>query len=157
MKRPPIPDPPHAGGCLCGAVRYSYNSRPLALNACHCADCKKLSGGAHSSVLLGDRAAFSHTGAVARWRKRAASGRSIDIVRCTSCGVRMWHEPVEAPGWVFIQAGALDNTSWFLPPGHVWADKASLFAHFAPDALRIEGQPSDRQPLLDNFKRLYPD
>jgi len=23
--RPPIPEPPHRSGCLCGAVRYSYD------------------------------------------------------------------------------------------------------------------------------------
>ncbi len=41
--RPPIPKPPYTGGCLCRAVRYELFARPLAVNACHCNDCKKTS------------------------------------------------------------------------------------------------------------------
>ena len=26
LDRPPIPEPPHCGGCLCGAVRYRYDA-----------------------------------------------------------------------------------------------------------------------------------
>jgi len=156
MTRPPIPDPPHTGGCLCGAVRYSYNARPLALNACHCTDCKKLSGGGHSSVVLGDRTAFSHTGETTRWRKVAQSGREIDIVRCAQCGTRLWHEPVQAPQFVFIQAGTLDDESWFIPTSHIWVVHASHTAAFAPDALKIEGQPTDRAITIEAFNRIYP-
>lgn len=154
MTRPPIPDPPHAGGCLCGAVRYNYDARPLALNACHCNDCKKLSGAGHSAVVLGERAAFSHTGEVKRWRKRAESGREIDIVRCAVCGVRLWHEPVQAPQWVFIQAGTLDNDSWFVPSCHIRVSHAS-HAAFAPDALKIDRQPADRAITIETFNRIY--
>ena len=155
MKRPPIPDPPHRGGCLCGAVRYQYDARPLALNACHCSDCKKLSGAGYSCVVLGDRTAFSHTGEVARWRKLAQSGREIDIVRCAVCGVRLWHEPVQAPQFVFIQAGALDDASWFVPSSHIWVSRASPSAAFAPDALQVEGQPGDRAITIAAFNRIY--
>jgi hypothetical protein len=155
MNRPPIPDPPHRGGCLCGAVRYSYDARPLALNACHCSDCKKLSGGGYSCVVLGDRSAFSHTGEVARWRKLAQSGREIDIVRCAACGVRLWHEPVQAPHFVFIQAGTLDDETWFVPSSHIWVSRASATAAFAPDALKVDGQPSDRVITIEAFNRIY--
>jgi hypothetical protein len=157
MTRPPLPDPPHKGGCLCGSVRYSYNARPLGLNACHCSDCKKLSGGGFASVVLGDRAQFTHAGAIARWRKRGDSGRSIDIVRCVECGARMWHEPVEAPQLVFIQAGTLDDATWFLPASHIYASRAWPAAHFAPDALKLPGPPDSREVVLAAFRRLYPD
>jgi hypothetical protein len=90
MTRPPIPAPPHVGGCLCGAVRYRLDARPLAVNACHCHDCKKLTGATNLLMILAMRDAFSHQGAVARYRKRADSGREVDIVRCATCGVRMW-------------------------------------------------------------------
>ncbi len=155
-KRPALPNPPHTGGCLCGAVRYSYAARPLALSACHCSDCKKLSGATHSEVLIGDRAAFSYSGEVERYRKRAKSGREIDIVRCAQCGTRSWHEPVAAPNLVFIQAGGLDDSSWFVPVGHIWVELAAPGQYFAEDAVRIEGQPTDRQVIFDALNRIYP-
>lgn len=156
MTRPPLPDPPHLGGCLCGAARYSYNARPLAANACHCSDCKKLSGGSHIQMLIADRSAFKHeTGDLKRWRKRAKSGREVDIARCAACGTRLWHEGLSAPQFVFICAGTLDDTSWFMPASHIWVECDPLYP-FTPDAIRVEGQPTDRQILIDAFNRLYP-
>ena len=49
--RPPVPAPPLKGGCLCGAARYRLTVRPLAINACHCTDCKRLSG-VDAAILL---------------------------------------------------------------------------------------------------------
>ena len=50
-KRPPIPDPPYEGSCLCGAVRYRVNARPATMGACHCDACKKMSGGTNLFVI----------------------------------------------------------------------------------------------------------
>jgi hypothetical protein len=34
------------GSCLCGGVRFELSEPPETLRYCHCASCKKLSGGA---------------------------------------------------------------------------------------------------------------
>jgi hypothetical protein len=39
-------DLPMRGSCLCGDVRFEVSAEPLAVRYCHCASCKKLSGGA---------------------------------------------------------------------------------------------------------------
>ena len=156
MNRPAIPPPPYSGGCLCRAVRYRLQARPLGINACHCDDCRKLTGAANLLMLLAARDAFVHEkGDVARYRKRADSGREIDIVRCADCGVRMWHEPLASPGFVFIAAGTLDDARWAIPASHIWIEKAAPAARFEEDALKVEGQPPDRQVLFDAFWRIY--
>jgi hypothetical protein len=158
MSRPKLPPPPFEGGCLCGQARYAYKARPLATNACHCTDCKKLSGATHIHMVLADSAAFSHVaGEVARWRKRADSGREVDIVRCANCGVRMWHEPLASPQYVFIAAGTLDDASWFRPASHIWTASAAPDFAFEDDALIVERQPETRQVLIDAFNKLYPE
>jgi hypothetical protein len=156
MKRPAIPSPPHRGGCLCGAVQYSLNARPLAVNACHCNACKKLTGATNLLMLLAMREAFEHTGDVQKYRRRAESGREIDIVRCANCGVRLWHEPLSGAHFVFIAAGTLDDPSWVIPTSHIWTAAASPGSIFQDDAIRVEGQPADRQQLIDAFDRVYP-
>jgi len=156
MKRPAIPAPPHRGGCLCGAVRYSLSARPLAVNACHCHACKKLTGATNLLMLLAMREAFEHTGDVQKYRRRADSGREIDVVRCANCGVRMWHEPLSGAQFVFIAAGTLDDPLWAIPTSHIWTAVASPGVIFQDDAIRIEGQPADRQLLIDAFDRIYP-
>jgi hypothetical protein len=155
--RPPIPDPPHRGGCLCGAVRYALNAGPMGINACHCDDCRKLTGAANLLMVIGPREAFVHEkGEVTRWRKTADSGRQIDIVRCAQCGTRMWHEPLAAPALIYIAAGTLDHPAWAVPTSHMYVGKAAANIHIEPDAVQIPGQPAERQTLMDAFARAYP-
>lgn len=154
MTRPAIPDPPHLGGCLCGAARYKLEARPKAINACHCKDCKILSGATHIVMLLADRDAFIHErGEVERYRKRADSGREIDIVRCARCGVRLWHEPLTGTEWVFVAAGTLDDPSWAEPTSHIWTARLSPGGALPTDAFQCDGQPESRQILVDAFLR----
>ncbi len=155
MLRPPIPDPPHKGGCLCGQVRYSLDARPLAVNACHCDDCKKLSGATNLLMLLAERAKFTHEGATESYTKTADSGRLIDIVRCAKCGVRLWHEPLSAPNLVFIAAGTLDDPGWAIPTSHIWTAKAMPGVTFHDDAILVEVQPTDRELLMNAFAKVY--
>ena len=153
--RPPIPDPPYTGGCLCGALRWRLEERPLAINACHCTDCKKLTGATNLLMLVAKRDAFEAEGAGDVFRKEADSGREIDIVRCAECGTRLWHEPLSSPALVFIAAGTLDDPSWAIPTSHIWIEKASPGVVMQDDAVKIEGQPGDRQALMDAFTKVY--
>ena len=154
--RPPIPAPPYHGGCLCGAVRYRLDARPLAVNACHCDDCKKLSGATNLLMLMAERTAFVHeSGDTDRYTKRADSGREVDIFRCTNCGTRLWHEPRSAPNYTFIAVGTLDDQSWTIPTSHIWVEKASPGVSFEDDAIKVVGQPADRQTLIDALARIH--
>lgn len=157
MNRPPLPAAPYEGGCLCGAVRYSYKARPLALNACHCSDCKKLSGSSYFAVVQADGDAFSYSGETISFRKTADSGRQVDIHRCAACGTRLWHTPAAGANLVFFAAGTLDDPTWFVPTSHIWTAHAQPDVVIAPDAIAFEGPPPDRQLLWDRFNAIYPD
>jgi hypothetical protein len=154
--RPSIPTPPYEGGCLCGAVRWRLKARPIGINACHCDDCKKLTGATHLLMLLADRDSFHTDDGTEVYRKRADSGREIDILRCAACGTRLWHEPLSSPALVFIAAGTLDDASWAVPASHIWTGKASPGVTLHDDAVKVEGQPQDRETLMDAFARFYP-
>lgn len=157
MTRPPIPPAPFAGGCLCGAVRYSIAQRPMAVNACHCTDCKHLSGGTHGIFLHVPRATLTlEQGTLARYRKTADSGRQLDIARCAACGTRLWHEPLAAPTLMFVAPGTLDEPDWAIPTSHIWASRMAPGVAVEPDAAVYDGAPTDRQELWDRFAEIYP-
>lgn len=156
MHRPPIPDPPHRGGCLCGAVRYSFHARPLATVACHCLDCQKLSGATNLLTIYAARESFRHDqGEVERYRKRADSGNEADYARCVRCGVRMWHEPFVAPQLVMIAAGTLDDPSWVVPVAHIWTLRAAPSAVIPEGVLAFPKGPADRAELIAAFRDAY--
>ena len=39
------------GSCLCGAIKYTFDSDPLFTAVCHCAACQKSTGTAFSVVV----------------------------------------------------------------------------------------------------------
>jgi hypothetical protein len=153
--RPPIPEPPYTGGCLCGAVRWQLDQRPLAVNACHCMDCKKSTGATNVLMLLAQSEAFSSSGETQVYRKRADSGRELDIHRCARCGTRMFHHNLSSKALIFITAGTLDDPGWAIPTSHIWVEKISPGVMMQGDAVQIVGQPADRQILMDAFARIY--
>lgn len=154
-QRPPIPDPPYTGSCLCGAVRWRLDQRPLAVNACHCMDCKKSTGATNVVMLLARNEAFSSSGETQTYRKRADSGRELDIHRCVKCGTRMFHHNPSVGTLVFITAGTLDDPSWAVPTSHIWVERISPGVVMQDDAIKVVGQPADRQVLMDAFAKVY--
>ena len=154
-ERPPIPNPPYQGGCLCGQVRYTITARPLALNACHCTDCKVSTGSDHIEMIIVPSEAFSHTGETHNFIKTAASGRQLDIHRCAKCGTRVFHHNTVNKALVFIPSPTLDNRDWAIPTSHIWIERASPDAVMRDDAVKIEGQPTDRALLMDAFTKIY--
>lgn len=155
MIRPPIPDPPYTGSCLCGAVRWKLEARPLAVNACHCTDCKKTTGATNVVMLIASNEAFSFTGETHAYRKRADSGRELDIQRCAKCGTRTFHHNLASNALVFIAAGTLDDPSWAIPTSHIWVEKISPGVTMEEDAIKVVGQPADRKILMDAFTKVY--
>jgi hypothetical protein len=155
--RPAIPELPLSGGCLCGAVRYRLSARPRAVNACHCLDCKRQSGG-DAAIFLhqADDSAIIERGETAAFRKTADSGRHIDIVRCAACGTRLWHKPLALPSLTLVSAGTLDDSSWAIPTSHIWMSRASGTTAIADDAVTFDLAAPHRQILWDHFDALYP-
>ena len=156
IARPSPPNPPLIGGCHCGAVRYRLGALPRAVNACHCLDCKRLTGAGAGVYLHVERSALTaNAGASHSWRREGGSGTLISISRCAVCGTRMWHEPDVATGLVLVTAGTLDDNAWAVASSHIYAEHAAPDAVAAEDALVIEGPPADRALLWARFDELY--
>ena len=80
-----------AGGCLCGAVRYSVRGAPLHVRRCHCADCRKESGSAFTVYAIWPLEAFELTGELTTYDGRAF---------CPRCGSRVLDLTDEGDGVV---------------------------------------------------------
>ncbi len=95
------------------------------MTACHCDDCKKMSGG---SNLSGHhrRRARPFIIYMARWR---ASGARLPIAgaRAMWCAVRSAARGCGMnPAFpvLTLAAGTLDDPYWVVPATHIWIDKA---------------------------------
>ena len=74
------------GGCICGQVKYQIIDKPLFTQACHCKDCKVLTGSSYvvnSSILENT---LIVEGEVSSTELKAGSGASYKTYFCTKCG-----------------------------------------------------------------------
>ena len=74
------------GGCLCGNVRYTVPSAPLATVICHCRHCQRQAGSAFSVVAVFARSEVRIEGALSTFEDRGTSGQKVYRQFCANCG-----------------------------------------------------------------------
>lgn len=110
------------GRCTCGAVRYRMGSRPLIVHACHCSECRRLTGAAFAlnalievdrvEVIAGEPEAVPVAG---------TSGRDQVILRCPGCWVALWsHYPGFGANVAFVRVGTLAEPDRLPPDIHIF-------------------------------------
>jgi hypothetical protein len=138
ISRPPLPALPLEGGCHCGPVRYAVTARPMAVNACHFDDCKRLPGGPFALCLHVAKDALETLGEPrGRFIRTGGSGNAIPTERCAL-------------------RGSLDKSRWAIPASHISTEYAAADAVAAEDALVAESFQMTRPALRARFSEIYP-
>ena len=120
---------PFAGGCACGAIRYSCSVEPIFSCNCHCRDCQRATGSAYSAELGVPADAFHLTEGVPAYYV-ARSDRENNLKRgfCSKCGspVLIFTER----GWTIISAGSLDDPGAFEPQMDIYTSRAHAWDYY---------------------------
>ncbi len=121
------------GRCYCGAVTLKMTAPPKIVAYCHCADCRRWTGGpvgAFASFAEADVAAtpplgqpFSSVPGVERWT-------------CRDCGSPLAARFDYTPGQVFVPVGILDQADRLAPDLHCHAGERLPWLHIADDLPR---------------------
>ena len=125
---------PLAGGCLCGAVRYTISAPVSTLRACHCLNCQKSSGTAGTINAVVPTESFKITKGETRKYDDSAtqSGRTLSRHFCAECGSPIYSHRNPNPGFVVVRAGTLDDSSGMKITGNIWTARARPWAHIDP-------------------------
>jgi len=127
----------HAGGCLCGAVRFEFEGEPVRAGYCHCAMCRRLSGAPVSVAAIFPRAAYRP---VRGTSKVYMSSPGVARHFCPDCGSQLfWVQ--ESRGTWDVWIGALDEPERVRPLGHIFTAEALPWFHVADDLPRFPGWP----------------
>ncbi|WP_319518066.1 GFA family protein [uncultured Martelella sp.] len=110
-----------AGGCFCGAVRFSMRSRPMFIHACHCRDCRRQSGGPFviNGLIETDRITVLK-GAPACRTLATDSGHPHDLSFCADCGTALWSDYGRRGWMLFVRMATLDAPESFVPDVHIY-------------------------------------
>lgn len=130
-----------AGGCLCGAVRFTIAAEPIAARTCWCRLCQYLGGGSATVNVCFPSNALSVTGELRYHRSIADSGNAMQRGFCPVCGTPVTSAAEARPHLIFIRAGALDDPNLIGPQVTIWTSQAPDWACIDPAIPSIESQP----------------
>ncbi len=108
------------GGCLCGAVRYSFTGEPLMQALCHCKNCQRQAGSGWSMLIALPLVAVTIAGEVQTYVDHSQTGNAVHRQFCPACGSPVFTRVPAQPEMIFIKAGSLDDTSGFKPQVQFW-------------------------------------
>lgn len=133
---------PRTGGCMCGAVRYRAEGKPLWVVHCHCRDCQRAAGAAFATW-VGYRA---NQVIFEREAERRPYPSSSGVIRtfCGTCGTPLSFEGEKFPGELHLMAGTLDEPASVTPTHHVWTSESVPWALHDDGLKRRVGGPGSK-------------
>ena len=124
-----------AGGCICGQVKYQITDKPLFTQACHCKDCKVLTGSSYvvnSSILENT---LIVEGEVSSTELKAGSGASYKTYFCTKCGNYVYADYDSGVGRLTVRTKTLDNSEKFPPQVHIFTKDKDPWLNLSEDVI----------------------
>ena len=151
---------PLTGRCQCGAVRYEIAAAPTTVYACHCRDCQRQTGAAFALSMIVPRAALAIAAGTPReWVRpgaHAASGTPTGCFFCGDCGARLYNLPSRYADLAVVKPGTLDDTSWLVPVGHIWTERAQPSSHIPADMINFPLAPPEMGGLIAAWRARHP-
>ncbi|UAK26295.1 GFA family protein [Sphingomonas nostoxanthinifaciens] len=130
-----------AGGCLCGAVRFASDARPITVRHCWCRDCQHVSGGAGTINVFLPSDTVMVEGAVRWFDSVADSGTPLSRGFCATCGSPLFTQSHARRHLIGIRVGAFDDPAPHAPAMAIWTISAPDWATIDPELPRVERQP----------------
>lgn len=118
-----------AGSCLCGAIRFASPGPVAAATACHCGQCRKLSGHIWSDADV-PRDTLAITG-TPRWYQSSAKVRRGF---CPTCGAFLFWDAPSLPT-IAISLGAIDGPTGLALESHIFTAQAADYAPLPDDGV----------------------
>jgi hypothetical protein len=137
--RPPSPESPLQGGCLCGAVRFELTAPLLSASYCHCTHCQRRTGTGSSAngrvpqhgfaLLQGEEELAAFT---------PAQGRAK--LFCRRCGSALFSGDPFSDEQVSVRLGTLDGDPGIRPAYRQFVASAAPWEPIPQDGLaRYDG------------------
>ncbi len=132
---------PITGSCQCGQVTYQLLAPPIAVFACHCRECQKLSTSAFSLTALVKAESLIFSGEMKDWERLADSGNRNAAKFCPECGNRIYHFNPDQPDVIKLKPANLDDTRILNPTTHVWVSEKQAWYQIPEGAIQYDKQP----------------
>ncbi|MCQ4166059.1 GFA family protein [Tahibacter harae] len=115
---------PHRGSCLCGAVRLEIDGELHAPDACHCSQCRRMTGHYWASTDVPDAQLRISGAEHVRWYQSSAK---VKRGFCANCGSVLFWKPLQRDTTA-VSMGALETPTDTQLARHIFvADKGDYY------------------------------
>ena len=132
-----------SGGCLCQAIRYKFDAEPVAIINCHCRDCQHATGSGFATVFGVEEAAVTiqEEQTLGAYTVQGVSGKNVTRLFCQQCGSPLFTRAEGNPGFIWIKAGSLDDSSWVQPQATCFAADSEAWSPPLQHIPQFAGNP----------------
>ncbi len=114
----------HTGSCLCGAVRFEVAGELKPPDACHCTQCRKVSGHYWASTDVPRKSLTIHGADSVAWFR---SSEKVQRGFCSTCGSALFWDPIQQDR-IGVAMGAFDSPTGTRLAIHIFvADKGDYY------------------------------
>ena len=128
----------HAGGCLCGVIRYAARGKPRHVGNCHCTQCRKSSGAPFLTFAGFASSDVKFTKGRPRFfRSSAWAARGF----CAKCGTSLVYKLVRDASQIWLSVGSMDRPERLAPKTHIFTTTMVPWLKFRDDLPRHKAYP----------------
>jgi hypothetical protein len=122
------------GRCLCGAVVFDVSEPFETGSFCHCASCKKLSGGVGTANGRARTSAIEIVAGEEHLRTYQPDEGSAKTF-CSACGSNLFGAGWPRSEWSSVRLSALDDPGDFRPDKHIFVRSVAAWETIPADGL----------------------
>jgi hypothetical protein len=131
---------PHAGSCLCGAVRFAVTGDFERFFLCHCEHCRKDTGSAYAANLFSTTARLEWIAGEDSVRTFRLLGSRHQRSFCAECGSALPGLQMDG-ALLVVPAGSLDTALTIRPDGHLFVASHAGWDDHLETVPRYDGLP----------------
>lgn len=110
-----------AGGCRCGAVRYTLAVDAMpGTYACHCTICQRSTGSSFAHQMPVAEEMLSIEGELVEAAMPTLTGSHSVHRYCANCRTRLYNTNTARPGIAIVRAGTVDGSEGLSPRLHIY-------------------------------------
>lgn len=130
------------GGCLCGQVKYAFDSDAvISGHHCHCTDCQKSTGSGKATFVFVAEDKLKIDGSIKYFTVTGTDGTEVSRGFCENCGSPLISCLLGVEGMKIIKAGSLDDSSWLSIDSNFWTRSANSWSPVDESVSGFAGNP----------------
>lgn len=131
----------YTGRCLCGAVSYTANGRPIIVAQCHCDECRRLSGTGHTVGAMFSADAVTLSGNLSEFKYQSDKGSEVTKAFCIECGSPIYGTNTRIPDHLTLTLGTMDDAAGLDVQVVIFERDKKHWDQLGPDVMSFAAQP----------------